>query len=135
MLEQAEKNGILIPGQSVVIEPTSRWTPGHAAEKLVANPLPRRQHWYGVGIQLPAVLTGIQLLANAVNRYRTRPRLRHQGLQVGSSRPEGGLTPRRCIITLPAKMSLEKEVLLRSLGAEVVRTPYVSLLYIPAHSY
>ena len=29
----------------------------------------------------------------------------------------------RCIITLPAKMSREKEALLKSLGAEVVRTP------------
>ena len=31
----------------------------------------------------------------------------------------------RCIITLPAKMSLEKEVMLRALGAEIVRTPWV----------
>jgi cystathionine beta-synthase len=29
----------------------------------------------------------------------------------------------RCIITLPSKMSKEKEALLKSLGAEVVRTP------------
>ncbi len=29
----------------------------------------------------------------------------------------------RCIITMPRKMSMEKEALLRSLGAEVVRTP------------
>ncbi|TXT10990.1 hypothetical protein VHUM_01741 [Vanrija humicola] len=70
MVEQAEKEGILIPGQSVVIEPTSRWT--------------------GIGLALACAIKGY-----------------------------------KCIITLPAKMSLEKEVLLRSLGAEVVRTPYV----------
>jgi len=29
----------------------------------------------------------------------------------------------RCIIVMPEKMSLEKEVILRSLGAEIVRTP------------
>lgn len=29
----------------------------------------------------------------------------------------------KCIITLPEKMSLEKEVMLRALGAEIVRTP------------
>ena len=34
-----------------------------------------------------------------------------------------GLKGYRCIITLPSKMSKEKEAVLRSLGAEVVRTP------------
>lgn len=34
-----------------------------------------------------------------------------------------------CIITLPAKMSLEKEVILRALGAEIVRTPSVRLYH------
>ncbi|KAG8859548.1 cystathionine beta-synthase [Tulasnella sp. 330] len=63
MVEEAEKDGILIPGKSVVIEPTS------------GN-------------------TGI-------------------GLAMGYP----------CIIVLPEKMSLEKEVALRALGAEVVRTP------------
>lgn len=29
----------------------------------------------------------------------------------------------KCIITLPEKMSLEKDVMLRALGAEIVRTP------------
>jgi hypothetical protein len=54
--------------------------------------------------------------------------LRDQGLPVSLSAP---FTPEvvlirildRCIITLPAKMSLEKEVMLRALGAEIVRTP------------
>ncbi|WWD20690.1 cystathionine beta-synthase [Kwoniella shandongensis] len=64
MVEHAEKDGILIPGQSIVIEPTS------------------------IGLALACALKGY-----------------------------------KCIITLPAKMSLEKEVMLRALGAEIVRTP------------
>lgn len=62
--------------------------------------------------------------------------LRNQGIQVRhaeirlpySSRCLVCLVSRRsslarCIITLPAKMSLEKEVMLRALGAIIVRTP------------
>ncbi|WWC98606.1 cystathionine beta-synthase [Kwoniella sp. B9012] len=64
MVEHAEKQGVLIPGQSIVIEPTR------------------------IGLALACAIKGYQ-----------------------------------CIITLPAKMSLEKEVMLRALGAEIVRTP------------
>ncbi|CAE6427993.1 unnamed protein product [Rhizoctonia solani] len=68
MVEQAEKDGVLIPGKSVVIEPTSGNT--------------------GVGLALACAVHGYPL-----------------------------------IITLPEKMSMEKELTMRALGAEIIRTP------------
>ncbi|TRM65592.1 tryptophan synthase beta subunit-like PLP-dependent enzyme [Schizophyllum amplum] len=68
MVEAAEKEGKLIPGKSVVIEPTSGNT--------------------GIGLALACAIKGYSV-----------------------------------IITLPNKMSIEKEAALRALGAEVVRTP------------
>jgi len=68
MVEKAEEEGRLIPGKSIVIEPTSGNT--------------------GIGLALACAIKGYPV-----------------------------------IITLPEKMSLEKEVTLRALGAEIVRTP------------
>lgn len=68
MVEEAERTGRLVPGQTTVIEATSGNT--------------------GIGLGLACALKGYPL-----------------------------------IITLPEKMSLEKEATLRALGAEIVRTP------------
>ncbi|CED82420.1 cystathionine beta-synthase [Phaffia rhodozyma] len=68
MVLRAEQEGRLIPGKSIVIEPTSGNT--------------------GIGLAMACAIRGY-----------------------------------KCIITLPEKMSLEKEMTLRAMGAEIVRTP------------
>ncbi|KAK7686249.1 hypothetical protein QCA50_010469 [Cerrena zonata] len=86
MVEAAEKEGKLIPGQSVVIEPYLR----------------KHWHWACYGMccqgQTPSFLHTEQMLNTTDKGYSV-------------------------IITMPNKMSLEKEAALRALGAEVVRTP------------
>ncbi|KAI0332753.1 cystathionine beta-synthase [Cubamyces sp. BRFM 1775] len=80
MVEEAEREGKLIPGHSVVIEPTSGNT--------------------GIGLAMACAIK--------VKRTFSLP-WTYKGYSV--------------IITMPNKMSLEKEAALRALGAEVVRTP------------
>ncbi|CAE6417197.1 hypothetical protein ACGC1H_002192 [Rhizoctonia solani] len=76
MVQQAEKDGVLIPGKSVVIEPTSGNT--------------------GIGLALACAVHGYPL-----------------------------------IITLPEKMSMEKELTMRALGAEIIRTPTAAASHSP----
>ncbi|KAJ3572679.1 hypothetical protein NP233_g2927 [Leucocoprinus birnbaumii] len=90
MVEAAEKDGILIPGQSVVIEPTS-----------------------GNTGSLPLILLGVASIDTVFG---------HVGIGLALACAIKGYS---VIITLPNKMSLEKEALLRALGAEVIRTPNV----------
>jgi hypothetical protein len=118
MVEHAEKDGTLIPGKSVVIEPTSEF--------------PLNTCWsFTDAVQ---VVTRVRQAASQrcprsdtlASRDRSSTCLCYQRLPVGSARRTAELssdTPFRCIITLPAKMSLEKEAMLRALGAEIVRTP------------
>ncbi|KAH9995416.1 pyridoxal phosphate-dependent enzyme beta subunit [Russula compacta] len=80
MVEIAEQEGKLIPGQSIVIEPTSGNT--------------------GIGLAMACAVK----VAHTSHPTRT-----DKGYSV--------------IITMPKKMSLEKEAALRALGAEVIRTP------------
>ncbi|KAH9995537.1 pyridoxal phosphate-dependent enzyme beta subunit [Russula vinacea] len=80
MVEVAEQEGKLIPGQSVVIEPTSGNT--------------------GIGLAMTCAIK----VGNTCQSTIT-----DKGYSV--------------IITMPKKMSLEKEAALRALGAEVIRTP------------
>ncbi|ORY72421.1 cysteine synthase [Leucosporidium creatinivorum] len=68
MVEEAESEGRLIPGKSVLVEPSSGNT--------------------GIALALVAAVKGY-----------------------------------RCIITMPEKMSMEKENIMKALGAEVIRTP------------
>ncbi|KAG2113029.1 tryptophan synthase beta subunit-like PLP-dependent enzyme [Suillus discolor] len=76
MVLAAEKEGKLIPGKSVVIEPTSGNT--------------------GIGLAMACAI------------------------KVNTSCSDKGYS---VVITMPKKMSLEKEALLRALGAQVIRTP------------
>lgn len=105
MVEHAEKSGLLTPGKSVVIEPTSVSTllcggpPLTSQVVILVRLAVRADSFWPVASSCRTDLLGIGLaMACAIKGYP-------------------------CIITLPAKMSLEKEVMLRALGAEIVRTP------------
>ena len=98
MVEDAEKKGILKPGDTI-IEPTSGNTGKYRNiqfwihykyKNFIVKCLTFKQTFYVLGIGLA--------LAGAVKGYRT-------------------------IIVLPEKMSAEKVMVLRALGAEIVRTP------------
>jgi cystathionine beta-synthase len=127
MVLAAERDGVLIPGKSVVIEPTS----GNTGTYTLS--------WYNISLFLKTNIQALVSLWLVQSRYvgQRQPRTercaeyyRYKGYSV--------------IITLPNKMSLvslstyynlysrlmhlfclyqEKEALLRALGAEVIRTP------------
>lgn len=105
MVLSAEKEGRLIPGKSVVIEASS-----------------------GNTGQFPScVLHVVPSQTSAWNRYRPRLGMCNQGILPTAFALEWLLNTvdkgYSVIITMPNKMSLEKESLLRALGARVVRTP------------
>ncbi|KAH0836713.1 tryptophan synthase beta subunit-like PLP-dependent enzyme [Lanmaoa asiatica] len=96
MVLAAEKEGRLIPGQSIVIEPTSGNT-GLFLHISCIWPYLRREERTGIGLAMTCLL--VERLLNTVDK----------GYSV--------------IITMPEKMSQEKEALVRALGAQVIRTP------------
>ena len=129
MVEEAEKDGKLIPGKSIVIEPTSGNTGPSSAKR------PHQGHHHSS--------------PGFSHRHRARYGMRHQGASFRHRDPDHVLNTvdkgYSVIITMPDKMSLvrirpslvdlfiylfliiysrqEKEATLRALGAEVVRTP------------
>ena len=99
MVEDAEKKGILKPGDTI-IEPTSGNTGNYwySFNFVISQPYLVQFFWCSE-VTRNIYITGIGLaLAGAVKGYRT-------------------------IIVLPEKMSAEKVMVLRALGAEIVRTP------------
>ncbi|KAF7356588.1 Cystathionine beta-synthase [Mycena venus] len=104
MIEAAEKEGKLIPGQSVVIEPTS----GNTGALRCYSQFTENDVDHG--------FTGIGMAMACAIKVTLNPSFAEWMLNT----IDKGY---RCIITLPNKMSLEKEAALRALGAEVVRTP------------
>ncbi|GJJ11284.1 hypothetical protein Clacol_005516 [Clathrus columnatus] len=95
MVLEAEKEGILVPGKSVVIEPTSGNT--------------------GIGLALACAIKVIQISTTRL----LSPEFKHLGLPIDVF----GLMPFVLSVKHTDASYQEKETLLRALGAEVVRTP------------